>query len=88
LLRDGLKEVSPDEQRSFEWLPSLKELRTHYIHELGFLASLVQMIGATIFWIAGFTGLPGIIDHMSEGLTDGVYWVPQIVGGFCFVLSG
>ncbi|EED16990.1 integral membrane protein [Talaromyces stipitatus ATCC 10500] len=87
-LRDGLKETSPEEERSFQWLPSWTELRTHYFHELGFLASLVQLIGATIFWIAGFTGLPGIIDHMSWGLTDGVYWVPQIVGGFCFVLSG
>ncbi|KAJ5670270.1 uncharacterized protein N7477_005633 [Penicillium maclennaniae] len=73
---------------SFRWMPSLTELRTHYLHELGFLASLVQFIAATVFWIAGFTGLPGIIDHMSQNLTDGVYWVPQIVGGFGFILSG
>ncbi|KAJ5298626.1 uncharacterized protein N7443_006746 [Penicillium atrosanguineum] len=73
---------------SFRWMPSLTELRTHYLHELGFLASLVQFIAATVFWIAGFTGLPGISDHMSQNLTDGVYWVPQIVGGFGFILSG
>ncbi|PYH47520.1 uncharacterized protein BP01DRAFT_268286, partial [Aspergillus saccharolyticus JOP 1030-1] len=59
-----------------------------YIHDLGFLASLTQLVGATIFWIAGFTGLPGIINHMSTGLTNGVYWVPQVVGGVCFVVSG
>lgn len=87
-LRDGLRERSTDDQRSFEWLPSLSELRSHYFHELGFLASFVQLIGATIFWIAGFTGLPGILNHMSQGLTDGVYWTPQIVGGCCFVISG
>lgn len=87
-LRDGIRERSLEDQRSFEWLPSLAELRSHYFHELGFLASFVQLIGATIFWIAGFTGLPGIIDHMSQGLTDGVYWTPQIVGGCCFVVSG
>jgi hypothetical protein len=80
--------VKDGRSRSFKWLPSLSELRTHYIHELGFLASLTQLIGATIFWISGFTGLPGIIDHMSQGLTDGVYWVPQIVGGSCFIISG
>lgn len=87
-LRDGLRETSPGDQRSFEWVPSMTELRTHYFHELGFWASFVQWIGATIFWIAGFTGLPGIIQYMSPGLEDGVYWTPQIVGGFCFVLSG
>ncbi|RAL11594.1 uncharacterized protein BO97DRAFT_307632, partial [Aspergillus homomorphus CBS 101889] len=58
------------------------------LHELGFLASLTQLVGASIFWIAGFTGLPGIINHMGPALTDGVYWVPQVVGGVCFVVSG
>ncbi|RAH40539.1 uncharacterized protein BO95DRAFT_326018, partial [Aspergillus brunneoviolaceus CBS 621.78] len=60
----------------------------HYLHDLGLLASLAQLVGATIFWIAGFTGLPGILGHMSPPLTDGVYWVPQVVGGVCFVVSG
>ncbi|KAF7122216.1 hypothetical protein CNMCM5793_000173 [Aspergillus hiratsukae] len=72
----------------FEWLPTATELRTHYLHEIGFWASFVQLVGATIFWIAGFTGLPGIINHMSQAVTNGVFWVPQIVGGACFILSG
>lgn len=53
------------DSRSFKWFPSLSELWSHYIHELGFLASLTQLIGATVFWISGFTGLPGI---MSQGV--------------------
>ncbi|PYI34922.1 hypothetical protein BP00DRAFT_443403, partial [Aspergillus indologenus CBS 114.80] len=60
----------------------------HYLHDLGFWASVTQLVGATVFWIAGVTGLPGIIGHMSAPLTDGVYWVPQVVGGVCFVVSG
>ncbi|KAJ6141469.1 hypothetical protein N7470_009859 [Penicillium chermesinum] len=80
--------VTARDGRSFRWWPSAAELRGHYIHELGFLASLVQLIAATVFWIAGFTGLPGIANHMSQGLTDGVYWVPQIVGGAGFIISG
>ncbi|KAH8697725.1 hypothetical protein BGW36DRAFT_295523 [Talaromyces proteolyticus] len=88
LFRDGLKESTPDFKRSFQWLPSLADLRSHYLHELGFLASLIQMIGATVFWISGFTGLPGILNYMSQGLTDGIFWVPQIAGGTCFILSG
>lgn len=78
----------PADTRRWIWMPSWKELRGHYFHELGFLASLIQLAAATIFWIAGFTSLPGIYDHMSTGLRDGVYWTPQIVGGFGFILSG
>jgi hypothetical protein len=66
----------------------MTEFRTHYLHEIGFWASFVQLIGATIFWIAGFTGLPGIINHMSQAVTNGVFWVLQIIGGSCFLLSG
>ena len=69
-------------------MPSVKELRTHYIHELGFLASAIQLLSASVFWIAGLTGLPGIYNHLSSGLADGIYWAPQIVGGAGFILSG
>ncbi|KAK3081836.1 hypothetical protein LTS18_000863 [Coniosporium uncinatum] len=75
-------------RKSWVWWPSWYQLRTHYLHELGFLACLSQLIGATIFWIAGFTALPGIIDHLSEGLEDGIFWTPQVVGGVGFVISG
>ncbi|KAJ5678636.1 hypothetical protein N7462_006880 [Penicillium macrosclerotiorum] len=83
----GYVTSSPD-GKSFRWIPSWTELRTHYLHELGFLASLIQFFAASIFWIAGLTGLPGIIDHMSQRVTNGVYWVPQIVGGTGFIISG
>jgi hypothetical protein len=84
----GYTTSSPTNDKSFRWLPSWSELKSHYMHVLGFVASLVQFIAATIFWIAGFTGMPGINNHLSQGLADGVYWVPQIVGGIGFVVSG
>jgi hypothetical protein len=34
---------------TWTWFPSWRELRTHYFKEVGFLACLAQMIGATIF---------------------------------------
>ncbi|KAI9688652.1 MAG: hypothetical protein M1822_001009 [Bathelium mastoideum] len=74
--------------RTWTWLPTLSALRTHYIHDLGFLASLIQFFAATIFWIAGFTSLPGIYDHLSAGALAGAYWTPQIIGGLGFVTSG
>ncbi len=44
--------------------------------------------GTTIFWISGFTALPGVIDRLSHQALDAVYWVPQIVGSCGFVVSG
>jgi hypothetical protein len=34
---------------TWTWFPSWQELTTHYFKEVGFLACLAQMIGATIF---------------------------------------
>ena len=74
--------------QSWRWFPTYHDLRTHYIHELGFLASFSQFCGATIFGIAGITALPGIIKHMPQRVENGIYWVPQIVGGCGFIISG
>lgn len=77
-----------DGGRSWVWYPSKHDLMTHYIYDLGFLACSAQMVGATIFWIAGFTSLPGINNKLSQGLLDGIYWTPQVVGAIGFVTSG
>jgi hypothetical protein len=74
--------------KTWQWFPSSQALKDHYLHELGFLASFSQLTGATIFSIAGFTALPGINNHLSQGLLDGIYWVPQVVGGAGFIISG
>jgi len=77
-----------DRNLSWVWWPSSQELRTHYMHSLGFLASLSQLFGATVFWISGLTALPGIYDHMSRPITIIFYWTPQVVGGIGFIISG
>ncbi|GAM89188.1 hypothetical protein ANO11243_072250 [Dothideomycetidae sp. 11243] len=74
--------------RSWTWFPSKNELTTHYMHELGFIASFIQLWAATIFWISGFTAIPGIYNRLSTGGVNGAYWVPQVIGGFGFILSG
>ncbi|CAJ2506241.1 Uu.00g003710.m01.CDS01 [Anthostomella pinea] len=80
--------MSPGD-KSWVWWPSWHELRTHSFHDLGFIACSAQMFGATVFWISGFTALPGIYDHLSPvSVLNGVYWVPQVVGGTGFVVSG
>ena len=75
--------------RSWVWFPPIQELKSHYLHELGFLACLAQLMGASVFWISGFTALPGVNNNLgSQGLLDGIYWVPQIIGGTGFIVSG
>ncbi|KAK7530581.1 uncharacterized protein J3D65DRAFT_129134 [Phyllosticta citribraziliensis] len=77
-----------ENEKSWCWFPSCTQLRTHYAYELGFWACLIQLVAATIFWVAGFAALPGVHNHMSDGVIDGVYWTPQVVGGLGFVASG
>ncbi|KAI0539789.1 hypothetical protein GGR58DRAFT_499827 [Xylaria digitata] len=86
LLTAGKPEAGK-EGRSWEWWPTWSELKTHYFREIGFLASLSQFVGATVFWISGFTALPPIKDHLSIPVANGVFWVPQVVGGVGFIIS-
>ncbi|KAK3945874.1 hypothetical protein QBC46DRAFT_349164 [Diplogelasinospora grovesii] len=79
--------ISGSGGRRWSWFPTRHELTTHYLRDIGFLACLSQMIGATIFWIAGFTGLPPIYAPLSTPVANGVYWLPQVVGGSGFIIS-
>jgi hypothetical protein len=87
----GSSNSTPDKSdatRSWIWWPYNHDLRTHYLHSLGFLASFSQLIGATIFWISGVTALPGIYNRMSRLITIILYWTPQVLGGLGFIISG
>ena len=78
----------PNSSKAWQWFPSMPALRDHYLRELGFLASLAQFTGATIFSLAGVTALPGINNHLSQPALNVIYWLPQIVGGSGFIVSG
>ena len=80
--------TSSAKARTWQWFPATHELTTHYLRDIGFLACLSQLFGASVFWISGLTALPGINNVMSQGLLDGIYWTPQVVGGMGFVVSG
>jgi hypothetical protein len=79
---------SQDPSSKWIWIPSMDELKTHYIYQLGFLASATQLGAASIFWISGLTALPGIYNHLSIAALKGAYYAPQIMGGSGFVISG
>ena len=73
----GAEKTEENEGRSWQWWPSNHALFTHYIYELGFLACSFQFMGASVFWISGFTALPGINNVLSQPVLNGVYWIPQ-----------
>lgn len=73
--------------RRWEWWPTWRELTTHYFHEIGFIGSFVMAVGATIFWITGLLTLPGIYNHLSQGVLDGLYWLTYLVGGIFFTAA-
>ncbi|KAH7148628.1 hypothetical protein EDB81DRAFT_469284 [Dactylonectria macrodidyma] len=80
--------VSAEGGRKWSWWPTWYELKTHYFREIAFLACSSQMVGATIFWIAGITSLPPILNNFSKSEENGVYWATQVIGGCGFIISG
>lgn len=76
-------------QKSWTWLVSYADFKAHYLRDIGFLACSAQFFGASVFWISGFTALPGIQNNLSAGpVINGVYWSPQVIGGSGFIVSG
>jgi len=75
--------------RILAWWPTWREVMARYRKDIGFWACLSQMFGATVFWISGFTALPGIYHELkSTAAQNGAYWAPQVVGGSGFIVSG
>ena len=74
-------------ERQWKWLPSWHDVKTHYIYEIGFLASLTMSIGATIFYVCGILALPGVFDKLSDGVLDGIYYFCYLLGGVLFAIS-
>ncbi|ORX35146.1 hypothetical protein BD324DRAFT_634045 [Kockovaella imperatae] len=61
-------------------------------HDMGYCAAVIQFFGATVFWIATITGLPGVIPGFAAGggsiaIIDVFFWTPQVVGGTGFIIS-
>lgn len=77
------------QQQRWIWFPSYEDLRTHYLHDLGFLACTSLMVGCIVFWIGGIASLPAIYTHLNTPTElIGAYWAPQLIGGICFIVSG
>ncbi|WVQ82815.1 hypothetical protein IAT38_004947 [Cryptococcus sp. DSM 104549] len=61
-------------------------------HDMGYLAAIIQLCAATIFWVSTITGLPGVIPGFADGegstaIIDVFFWTPQVLGGTGFIIS-
>ena len=75
--------------QTWQWLPSSRLLRTHYMHSIGFLACLILLASITIFCIAAICSLPPLYARLdTKAKLVGAYWAPQLVGGVGFVVAG
>lgn len=82
------KQLGHDGQfRRFEWLPSWNEVRKHYIYEIGFWASSILMIGASMFQVLGFLSLPYIQNHIGHKVELAFYDTPNVAGSVLFIIS-
>ena len=77
-----------DSDYNWVWFPSKQALKTHYFHEIGFIAGFSQFCGASVFSIAGITALPGVLNNLTQTQLDWAFWFPQIVGSIGFIISG
>lgn len=72
---------------SFICLPTKHQLQTTYVHDQYFFASVIQLVGATIFPLATITSLPGVIDFSDATLVAWTNYLPATLGGVLFLTS-
>lgn len=82
-----LHEQHPEVARTWEWWPTWNELKTHYVYDIGFLASSILALGTIIFWVSGIMSLPQINQNVSLETMFATYWLAYLVGGLHFVTA-
>lgn len=62
--------------------------------DLGYLASTIQLVAATIFWAGTVTCLPGVTLgflstplNLSSEISDAIFWTSEVVGACGFLIS-
>lgn len=72
---------------TFIWIPSLRQLSTHYLRDQAFMGALIQFIGTFIFLFAIITGLPGVMDLTNIPILFLWNLFPATLGGVLFVTA-
>lgn len=62
------------------------------LRDIGYLASVIQLFAATIFWTSTVSGLPQVIPSLATAwppspITIIFFWTPQVIGGTGFIIA-
>ncbi|KAL2214740.1 hypothetical protein CC79DRAFT_1265049 [Sarocladium strictum] len=69
------------------WWPSWRDVRTHFIYQIGFIACAIQLVSGAFFFLTKFTTLPGITEYIPQTVLDITNWAPQVVGCCGFIAA-
>ncbi|KAF2719606.1 hypothetical protein K431DRAFT_286566 [Polychaeton citri CBS 116435] len=72
----------------WRWWPTWKSLRTRHLFDLGYIACTIQLVGATMYAVAGVVILPGLLSSLNHTQSLFAYWIPQVVASVCFLTAG
>jgi len=62
--------------------------RSYLPSMVGFFFQISRML-ISLQWISGFTALPPIYNRLTTtAAQNGAYWLPQVIGGTGFIVSG
>ena len=92
--RRGGVDMGPTEEGEFHeyltwrWWPTWHAFKTYHIREMGYVACIIQLLGATLYGICGVISLPGILSNFQPWQELGGYWIPQTVASVCFLTAG
>lgn len=93
-LRKRINASKSDEQKAMAWLVQEQQgdkgvswRWIGYTPSIGYWASIIQFIGATLFAIAVICGIPGVIGASQWQLQQTFIWTMQTVGSVFFIVS-
>ncbi|KAF2425570.1 hypothetical protein EJ08DRAFT_400562 [Tothia fuscella] len=76
------------EYLTWRWWPTWHALHTHHIRDMGYIACVIQLLGATLYGICGVESIPGILSNFTPSQAIHGYWIPQTIASVCFLTAG
>lgn len=75
----------------FRWWPSKDNFKEYQMYEIGFAATTVQLIAATLFIVNGIVGIPDVLLPLnalkSSWQKNLAFWIPDIVASAGFIVA-
>lgn len=73
--------------RRWRWWPTCHDLRTHLIHDIGFLACCIQEFGVTVYTFSSIALFAAVWTALGSSGQLFAYWIPQTLASLCFIVA-